>query len=128
MLDAKRPYLVVPKLIEQPTWGGQYIAKAKGWQHLKDLDTLKIGQSYELFSGSNLSLLDSTLDAEFFGEITNRDAAETPTKPDNTISLELLTKSSPEEILGKEVVAHRGPKINILSNTPKPSEILSKST
>lgn len=113
-MDRKRPYLVIPKLIEQPTWGGQYIADVKGWKHLRDLDKLKIGQSYELFSGSNLSLLDGTLDANFFGEITDRDAVQTPTTPNNALSLDEFTKTSPEEILGKVVVANRGSKINIL--------------
>lgn len=49
----KIPYLVIPELIIQPTWGGNYIA------NLKNLDgkykRVKIGQSYELSSKSKLS-------------------------------------------------------------------------
>jgi len=48
----RRPYLVVPKLINQPTWGGDYILKAKGWSTL--FPDYKIGQSYELFSQTKL--------------------------------------------------------------------------
>jgi hypothetical protein len=112
--ELRRPYLVIPKLIEQPTWGGHYIAGVKGWVHLHNLDSLKIGQSYELFSGSNLSFLDSSLDPLFFGEITDRDTVQAPTKPDNALSLDELTSKAPEEVLGNEVVAFRGPRINIL--------------
>ncbi|MDA1316677.1 MAG: hypothetical protein O3B87_01480 [bacterium] len=48
-----RPYLIVPQLIEQPTWGGDYIVHLKGWDDLKKIKVGKIGQSYEL-SGSSL--------------------------------------------------------------------------
>lgn len=110
----KRPYLVVPKLIEQPTWGGQYIASVKGWLSRSNLDKINIGQSYELFSGSNLSLLDDSSDIKFSGEITDRSAVQLPTKLDNALPLDELTKKSPEKILGPGVVKSRGPRINIL--------------
>lgn len=48
-----RPYLIVPQLIEQPTWGGDYIVNLKGWKNRKGLGQKKIGQSYEL-SGKSL--------------------------------------------------------------------------
>ena len=92
-MDTKRPYLVIPKLVEQPTWGGQYIADVKGWLRLQGLDQLKIGQSYELFSGSNLSLCDTTLDSSFFGEITDRDAVQVAVKPKNGIRLDELSQN-----------------------------------
>lgn len=55
MTSAKRPYLVVPLLVEQPTWGGSYIATYKGWQDLPTLKDKNIGQSYELAGKSLLS-------------------------------------------------------------------------
>ena len=87
MTDLKRPYLVIPKLIEQPTWGGQYIVTTKGWLHHSNWAELKIGQSYELFSGSNLSLLTSSEDPNFTGELTDRDAVANLTRLDNALSL-----------------------------------------
>lgn len=48
-----RPFLVVPQLIEQPTWGGDYILKLKNWQDEPQFKNKKIGQSHEL-SGSSL--------------------------------------------------------------------------
>jgi len=51
----KKPYLVIPKLIEQPTWGGSYILEMKGWENCPEYQQKKIGQSYELFMESKLS-------------------------------------------------------------------------
>jgi hypothetical protein len=113
-LDTPRPYLVIPKLIEQPTWGGQYIIESKGWNEHHDLANLKIGQSYELFSGSNLSLLDSTASPLFIGELTDRDAVAKPTNPEHSISLASLVARAPHDILGAEVVSTRGPMIKLL--------------
>lgn len=50
-----KPYLVIPKLIHQPTWGGRYILKMKGWDKLLEYKGVKIGQSYELCGESKLS-------------------------------------------------------------------------
>ena len=54
MITLKRPYLVLPKFIEQPTWGGNYIVEMKNLVNNPSLKSKKIGQSYELFSGSKL--------------------------------------------------------------------------
>ncbi len=95
-----RPYLVHPKLIEQPTWGGQYIAGAKGWGAHPDLARVKIGQSYELFSGSNLSLAESSNDPTFTYELTDRDAVAQATAPDYSVPLASLTSDEPAKVLG----------------------------
>lgn len=73
-----RPYLVIPKLILQPTWGGTYIAEMKNWRDLEILQGRKIGQSYELFSGTKLatSIFD-TSDPKFIPEIGFPDTPET---------------------------------------------------
>jgi mannose-6-phosphate isomerase-like protein (cupin superfamily) len=99
--DLRRPYLVIPKLIEQPTWGGQYIVQAKGWDSQPKLAALKIGQSYELFSGSNLSLLTSSEDPLFRGELTDRDAVAHQTAPDRSVALQQLVKQSADGTLGE---------------------------
>jgi len=51
----KKPYLIIPLLIEQPTWGGEYICEKKGWLEKPMLKGKKIGQSYELYSKSVLA-------------------------------------------------------------------------
>lgn len=112
--DCTRPYLVIPKLIEQPTWGGSYIADAKGWLGRPGMDR-KIGQSYELFSGSNLSLLNSTDDPAFFGELTDRDAVQAQTHPTASIALTALIGRNPVAALGKTHVAERGDSLGVLA-------------
>ena len=52
-------YIIIPNLIEQPTWGGFYLAKHKKLSN-PVFKTKKIGQSYELYEFSNLSEKTST--------------------------------------------------------------------
>lgn len=73
-----RPYLIIPKFIEQPTWGGSYISEMKGWDNLDMLKNKKIGQSYELFSGTKLAVnIFDTSDSRFIPEIGFPDTPET---------------------------------------------------
>ncbi|MDO8451343.1 MAG: hypothetical protein Q7S76_00555, partial [bacterium] len=61
-----RPYLILPVMIEQPTWGGEYIASFKGWSHVKAFQGKKIGQSYELYGKSTLLTgISDTTDKQF---------------------------------------------------------------
>jgi mannose-6-phosphate isomerase class I len=55
MFDSTRPYLVIPKLIQQKTWGGEYIVDLKKIDKVKAIE-VPVGQSYELFSGTKLAL------------------------------------------------------------------------
>lgn len=69
--------MVIPKLIEQPTWGGSYILEMKNWSKHKDFFGKKIGQSYELFSGTKLLLdITSTDDSRFVGELGSADSSK----------------------------------------------------
>lgn len=47
-------YFVIPQLIEQPTWGGEYIADLKGITKHLNSKKINIGQSYELFHNCKL--------------------------------------------------------------------------
>ena len=113
-MDIKRPYLVIPKLIEQPTWGGDYIVKAKSWSLRKDLQDRKIGQAYELFHESNLSLLHNSADPKFTGEITTSSSADKITSVPNSLKLAEFLKISPIEVLGSDMVKKFGPKMPLL--------------
>lgn len=72
--DPTRPYLVIPKLVEQPTWGGTYIVDMKKWTTNKNLKGKKIGQSYELYGKSKIaiSITDST-DPSFMPDVGDAD-------------------------------------------------------
>lgn len=63
----KKPYLVIPFLIEQPTWGGSYICEKKGWQDRNEFADKKIGQSYELYDKTLLAATIFSTDDPLFG-------------------------------------------------------------
>lgn len=87
-----KPYLITPYLLEQPTWGGEYILKLKKWDQKADLSRKKIGQSYELYGES---LLAST--------ITDSTSIEFSPTPSDFIKLTDLINQNPSEILGKKI-------------------------
>ena len=114
MFDLTRPYLVIPKLIEQPTWGGEYIVKNKQWQAKPEFASTKIGQSYELFNGSNLSLLTHTQETAFTGELTNTKEVGSATLAASSIALRQLIDQSPPEVLGEQAFTQFGPTMYLL--------------
>lgn len=63
----KKPYIIVPYLIEQSTWGGTYICEKKGWMEKPEVKGKKIGQSYELYNETKLALNLSTTSDPSFG-------------------------------------------------------------
>jgi len=67
MTVQKKPYIIIPSLIEQPTWGGTYICDKKGWSKKEELIGKKIGQSYELYSRTKLAFDISSTDDSLFG-------------------------------------------------------------
>lgn len=118
MLPSFHPYIIIPNLIPQPTWGGDYIS------HLKCLNKLvqpnselsQLGQSYELFSGSKLSgLFSSRLQPTLeIGNPTDPNHTRLIVHKDNPISIQELILSDPENILGKRYLQLQGKKIDIL--------------
>lgn len=109
-----RPYLIIPKLIKQPTWGGTYIPETKGWSKKAELNDIKIGQSYELFDKSNLSLLTASNDPAFTGELTDSKTVKLQTNPPNLLPLHSLIASDPVGVLGKKAVSRYGPTMPLL--------------
>lgn len=106
--SSTKPYLIIPKLIEQPTWGGEYILNLKNWKQLPFAANKKIGQSYELFGKSKLALkITNSFDPAFIPEVGSADSdaidEENFTYKKNTdyANLSDLIASNPKEILGK---------------------------
>lgn len=117
-MDLKRPYLIIPKLIEQPTWGGNYILANKGWREKKLFSGLKIGQSYELFSASKIRTdLNSSLDSSFTGELGS---AMDPDKifyddnKNNVVDLRVIIDQDPLDVLGEKALNKYGKQMRIL--------------
>ncbi len=98
-----KPYLLVPKLIPQPTWGGTYIADFKGLDPAI-FGSLLIGQSYELATDSTLStVLRSSLLPIEIGTASDGSTQEVMGDKSTCFSLQALIESDPEGVLGKRV-------------------------
>jgi mannose-6-phosphate isomerase class I len=106
------PYYIVPLLIEQPTWGGEYIVGFKGIQD-PSLTGKKIGQAFELAVDSQLSDLQSSSPA--FGFATATDIAHPQWIGDQpSLSLQSLIDQDAVAVLGQRALEKFGPKMNVL--------------
>ncbi len=110
MFSTKRPYLIIPKLIEQSTWGGQYILQLKNWQDKPFLKDKKIGQSYELFGDSKLALhITDTESDQFIPEFGFADKPTTVKENFNLkensdyVKLTKIVREQSNDLLGPEV-------------------------
>jgi len=109
-----RPYFIVPKLIPQPTWGGDYISTYKGITDPK-VTSVAIGQSYELSVDSMLSeSLDSTVVPVELGDPKTGNTTATIGNADQLFSLQSLIDQNPEEVLGAKPVQIQGKRMNVL--------------
>lgn len=109
-----RPYLVIPTFIVQPTWGGDYIVRFKKWSSIPELTTLKIGQSYELYSHSRLSLATSTTQPEFKPEIISPKLIYAKSSLQNTFSINELIAESGTACLGESIFKKNNGRLNLL--------------
>ena len=88
----KGPWQVQDELIEQPSWGGQYIIDLKGLADDPQWKGKKVGQSYEMAKASKL--------------IDPNGGAVTP--------LSELISADPAAFLGQKVVDRHGPDLSLL--------------
>lgn len=110
MYSTKRPYLVIPKFIEQLTWGGNYIVQLKGWGKNSFLREKKIGQSYELFGNSKLATkIHDSNDPSFNPEFGFADKPETLTEnfsltaEKDFFTLADFVRENKEKVIGSRV-------------------------
>ncbi len=113
-----QPFYVISLLVEQPTWGGKYIASFKK----VNLPEIKIGQSYELAKDSVL-LTQPVKKLPFLlataGDINHpqwHGASAT------NINIQQLIKTDPTAILGKKIVAKVGARMPILNKFTQAKE------
>lgn len=119
-----KPYLIIPNLIEQPTWGGSYITElkklngtnSKSGQSAKLTKGLaKLGQSYELYEHTNLSHKLSTEKSpsiELGNPSNPKEAKKLHTE--KSLSLQLLTGRDPVKVLGKKAARLMGKSMQVL--------------
>lgn len=110
-----KPYIIIPNLIIQPTWGGHYIAKHKNLR-IKELKNQKIGQSYELYQFTNLSTKTSTKNSPSVevGDPKKPEITTKFSKEDKPFSINKLIKDDPIKTLGKKSVNLFGPQVKTL--------------
>jgi mannose-6-phosphate isomerase class I len=105
-----QPYYIAPLLIEQPTWGGEYIVSYKSIsdQHFAKL---KIGQAFELAAETQLTTQNS--ECFLFASATSinqsEQAGESP-----LFSLSDLIAQDPTAVLGSDVVKKHGATMPLL--------------
>lgn len=85
-------FRVVHELIEQPSWGGDFITKLKGLDQTHEWSGKKVGQAYELAIGSRV--VDLATGIEY--------------------ALNQVVQDAPEQILGAQVVEKHGGTLNLL--------------
>ncbi len=98
-----KPYLCIPFLVEQPTWGGDYIVEYKSWNHKPGLKEKKIGQSYELYGQTKLSYSVKRSSSFDFSHEDKNTVFDTDHLP-----LEALIQSDPFSMLGSRVFLKHG--------------------
>jgi hypothetical protein len=107
-----KPCAIVPLLVEQPTWGGTYIAHSKAISDQQVAST-KYGQSYEL-AGETV-LTDSFSVPPMYSTTSPDLRSQTyHHASDTTTTLQELIATDPHGILGKRVVERHGQKMPLL--------------
>lgn len=108
-----QPYYIVPLLVEQPTWGGQYIAEFKS---VTDplVRTQNIGQSFELETNSQVVTQPS---AELPYAVATATDLTNPRYVGDTstmVSLKSVIDQDPAGVLGQRVVEIDGAEMKTL--------------
>lgn len=94
-------YYIIPLLVEQPTWGGSYIAKKKSLAH--DLVVEKnIGQAFELFDNAWITTDDSLNFA--FATATNINQPTFSVATGQKQTLQSLIDENPVHVLGPKAI------------------------
>jgi mannose-6-phosphate isomerase class I len=108
-MNFKKPYLISPTLIPQPTWGGTYIVEEKGWDTRSELKDVKIGQSYELYGKSWLDTEETDSRNDTFGPEIGSNIKQDK----KHVNIETCIKDNAVAILGEDI-AQKFAKIPIL--------------
>ncbi len=110
----KKPYLVVPRLIEQPSWGGDYILKSKGLDQSDGLVGKRVGQSYEFFGQSRLVVENAEDDLAYEWGSAMSAEAQLVGNFEHTVTLPALIAMNPDAVLGKGIVKKYGTTMPLL--------------
>src|SRR5258708_22794847 len=101
------PFYIIPFLIEQPTWGGSYIANHKNIRD-ENITSRKIGQSFELFGQSFITYTPATTPAYTWASATDLQNPQFVHRPADIQTLQSVIDAAPMKILGKKAVQKYG--------------------
>jgi mannose-6-phosphate isomerase class I len=107
------PFYIIPLLVEQPTWGGNYIAQFKDIRNT-EIAERKIGQSFELFGESFITYTPSSAPAFAWATATNLKNPEFVNRPADIQTLQSVIDGTPLEILGKKALQKHGATMKVL--------------
>ncbi len=108
-----RPFYMIPLLVEQPTWGGDYIARFKSIRD-PEVSSRKIGQSFELFGDSFVTYTTSAAPAYAWATATDLANPQFMNRPDDIQTLQSVIDEGPMAILGKKVLKKHGSEMKVL--------------
>lgn len=116
-MDTFCPYIVVPVLLDQPTWGGEFIASFKSLtKKFPRLADMKIGQSYELYEGTDV-VLNATLSSAApvaLADPKNPMEKSALSEEGSRVSLQSIIDRDPAAVLGETALSKHGAKIGVL--------------
>src|SRR5258708_717717 len=101
------PFYIIPFLIEQPTWGGSYIANHKNIRD-ENITSRKIGQSFELFGQSFVTYTPATTPAYTWASATDLQNPQFVHRPADIQTLQSVIDAAPMKVLGKKAVQKYG--------------------
>jgi hypothetical protein len=111
-----QPYILIPNLIEQSTWGGSYICSKKRL-NLPDIAIKKFGQSYELYEDSNVTMNFDTRHHPVI-ELGNSDNPKQYIRiggtNDTVYALSDIIRQNPLQVLGISPLRKHGQTIQLL--------------
>jgi mannose-6-phosphate isomerase class I len=107
------PFYLIPLLVEQPTWGGKYIAEFKNISS-PDIRGRKIGQSFELYGDGFITTTFQNEMPYAYATAGNWLSPQFFNKPDDLQSLQMVINQNPETILGRRVIEKYGANMRVL--------------
>jgi hypothetical protein len=108
-----QPYYLLPLFVEQPTWGGSYIANFKQITHPL-LKNKRIGQSFELSTDSWVSGQSISAKPFLLADASNLGNPTFVAKPSDAQTLQSVIDQNPRGFLGEKVVDHHGTQMDVL--------------
>ncbi len=108
-----QPFYLIPLLVEQPTWGGNYIARFKSITQ-NEVSNKKIGQAFELYNNSSVTQKYQPQMPFAFATTTDIDHPSFFHQPEDVQTLQSVIDKDPVGFLGQRSVKQYGNSMQVL--------------